>query len=428
MKRVLILLCLGLSLGINAKTVVLLDSIVTETKNKRTAKEIYEYDEYGREKWDIKYVADTKGDFVPETKVRTIYKDTYTVEWQYLWDASCDCWRTNYSKNVSFNAEGLITSVSTAYYIDTEYEFDSKSSITITYKYNAKKLLTEAITEKGTTLEAPTTLSKKEVYSYNSRDSLEKREEYSYQNKAWVGSNKVENIYKDTLGRYRIILQNMPKWNSTTKDFTTNQAKITYHYNIDESETKTIFAYTLGNWYEGQKEVFYYEDGLLMEYNKYSMDSGTGKLYKSDITDNSYDGRGNLTESYCSVYIDGMGWCKSRKYEYKYDDANNCIEYNSWLGDYEQDVWVQSVHYARTFDVYGNILTHTIFSTQNNDVLAIQNYYYSTFEIQDGGEVTEIDNIYSPVKLDVTSKFIRNGQLFIQRGEEVFNAQGERVK
>ena len=45
-----------------------------------------------------------------------------------------------------------------------------------------------------------------------------------------------------------------------------------------------------------------------------------------------------------------------------------------------------------------------------------------------GGGTTEIDNINSSTKLEGLTKFIKDGQLFIQRGDEVFNATGARVK
>ena len=45
-----------------------------------------------------------------------------------------------------------------------------------------------------------------------------------------------------------------------------------------------------------------------------------------------------------------------------------------------------------------------------------------------GGGTTAIDNVNSANQPVGTTKFFRNGQLFIQRGNELFNAQGARVK
>ena len=45
-----------------------------------------------------------------------------------------------------------------------------------------------------------------------------------------------------------------------------------------------------------------------------------------------------------------------------------------------------------------------------------------------GGGTTAIDNVNSATQSVGTIKFFRNGQLFIQRGNELFNAQGARVK
>ena len=45
-----------------------------------------------------------------------------------------------------------------------------------------------------------------------------------------------------------------------------------------------------------------------------------------------------------------------------------------------------------------------------------------------GGETTEVDNLNSSNNYDGAIKFFRNGQLFIQRGDMLFNAQGARVK
>ena len=45
-----------------------------------------------------------------------------------------------------------------------------------------------------------------------------------------------------------------------------------------------------------------------------------------------------------------------------------------------------------------------------------------------GGGTTAIDNVNPSTQSVGTTKFFRNGQLFIQRGNELFNAQGARVK
>ena len=45
-----------------------------------------------------------------------------------------------------------------------------------------------------------------------------------------------------------------------------------------------------------------------------------------------------------------------------------------------------------------------------------------------GGGTTAIDNVHPSTQSVGTTKFFRNGQLFIQRGNELFNAQGARVK
>ena len=44
------------------------------------------------------------------------------------------------------------------------------------------------------------------------------------------------------------------------------------------------------------------------------------------------------------------------------------------------------------------------------------------------GTVTKIDNVNPTTRFDGTTKFLRNGQLLIQRGDEIFNAQGARVR
>ena len=44
------------------------------------------------------------------------------------------------------------------------------------------------------------------------------------------------------------------------------------------------------------------------------------------------------------------------------------------------------------------------------------------------GVITAIDSVNSSAKLDGLTKFIKNGQLLILRGDELFNAQGARVK
>lgn len=388
--NVIVLIMMFLTLCVNAKTIVLLDSTITKSDGRYTAKEEYEYNEYGKEISDVWYAVDTNGDLVPEGKIKTNYHDMSTGFLRYNWDATCDCWRQNYHKRVTFDDDSLILSIYEENIIDTDDKYDTTSKTAITYTYNAKRMVTEILTKKGTTLESSMTYSKKNVYTYNSHDSLATATEYSYQNKTWVGNTKVANSYKDTLGQYRLVLQTMPKWNTITKDFTTNQLKITYSYSEDGSWIKTIFAYALGKWYEAQKEVFYYEDGLLAEYDEYKLDTETAKLYLSAITDYSYDANGNLLSSIKGVYYSGQGWCNFKMEEYTYDEAGNCVEFHSWTGDDDPSVWKHLTHYTQTFDEYGNILTHTSF-TSAGEISLVKNYYYSAKEIQEE-TTTDIDD------------------------------------
>lgn len=73
-------------------------------------------------------------------------------------------------------------------------------------------------------------------------------------------------------------------------------------------------------------------------------------------------------------------------------------------------------HYALTVEAK---------DSEENVVATYSSEFTTTSE---GGGTTEIDKINSSNEFDEATKFIRNGQLYIQRGEELFNAQGARVK
>ena len=66
-----------------------------------------------------------------------------------------------------------------------------------------------------------------------------------------------------------------------------------------------------------------------------------------------------------------------------------------------------------------DIISKTFYDNYNLTIVALE-------EQREKDHPTAIDQILNTQLLD--GKFIRNGQLFIQRGEEIFNAQGARVK
>ena len=73
-------------------------------------------------------------------------------------------------------------------------------------------------------------------------------------------------------------------------------------------------------------------------------------------------------------------------------------------------------HYALTVEAK---------DSEENVVATYSSEFTTTGE---GGGTTAIDKVNPTTQFDGTTKFIRNGQLFIQRGNELFNAQGARVK
>ena len=66
-------------------------------------------------------------------------------------------------------------------------------------------------------------------------------------------------------------------------------------------------------------------------------------------------------------------------------------------------------------------------TAKDSDDAVIASYSSEFTTTNNGGEVTAIDqlNIQSPMS---NVKFVKNGQLFIQQGDKIYNAQGARVR
>lgn len=188
--------------------------------------------------------------------------------------------------------------------------------------------------------------STKNVYSYNTNDSIVSISTYDWESDAWANSLKIENTYDEAGHKTSYFMQ---KWeqgewvNSIKNHMTYNEQglcvlTVRYSWTFDQWE---IFA---------QEETTYDEQGHPTEFRYYSQ------------------GGGNLALLYRILYT--------------FDANGNCTLSNMQYWQYNYNTWREAKKNEYSYDTDGNLLTDTYYgwseSANNWSKLSMEEYAYDT--------------------------------------------------
>ena len=209
---------------------------------------------------------------------------------------------------------------------------------------------------------------------------------------SWNPTTKYEYAYNDKGDQ---IVRKEYKWD--TDHWTTRQLiKSSYTYDTNGRISSSIDTTAISEltWQQILQSVFIYDD--------------SGKQISKETS--LWDAKSET-------------WAKESKYSYTYDADDNLILIlcKSWK-EAEKD-WGDSKKEEMTYDANGYLLTKilSIWTTENNWLqFEKSTYYYHGYN-------TAIDYIETSGNA-LSTKFFRNGQLFIQRGDKTYTVTGQEVK
>ena len=232
------------------------------------------------------------------------------------------------------------------YYLDDEwgmgfayeYIYDEKDRLTTMIDYDAEK---------------------KEDYYYNAQNLVEEIY-YSYFNETWQTYEKTVLSYDED----KHVVLSMRYWmeegiweevSKQTWDYEEGllQATTTYYvngngewegdgrteYHYEEGLcTEEIESYWVGYWYSTSRIVYHYDAQLCYEKIEYGWNEEEWyELYKHSY---DHDASGNLfTEITYYHQPDAQDWTYRDKFEYLYDDDNNCTDYYEYFYYAYDEVW-----------------------------------------------------------------------------------------
>ena len=257
-----------------------------------------------------------------------------------------------------------------------------------------------------------------EDYIYNAQDLVEEIL-YSYYetSEIWVTSGRTVLTYDEDNRvvfslRYVFVDDNWKESSKQTWEYESGLLQNTIYYTYESGEwipfERTDYSYSseglcleeINSWWSEtwkpvSKTVFNYDVHLFcIERIQYGY-SNSGEWLKRNKNSYDYDASGNLsTLFFYSFKTEFQDWACGGKYEYLYDEDNNCIEYNDY--HYHDEAWYLERSYRITYgipkaihiaglplwwDLYGfntplfNKVNHFVV---NNGFLSYQDFHYSS--------------------------------------------------
>ena len=190
-------------------------------------------------------------------------------------------------------------------------------------------------------------------------------------------------------------------------------ATMWYQYSMSGDQWSTLYTYQLANQYDAQ--------GRVSRRNE-SLNTGSGWVLMNR-TDFTYDEQGRVQmESRWSLSAVGNTWSEISRHVYQYgeNDVVEKIFYQFGGGDdYLTYILVpeESTAEKHVMDTYW-----TGYEAEGADGRRI--YYFSEHEVQPSQAIDQITNDPSPM----TNKVIKEGQLFILRGDKAYTIGGQEIK
>ena len=265
----------------------------------------------------------------------------------------------------------------------------------------------------------------KTVYVRNAQGNVVEETLLTGSTDGWKQSSKREYEYNED-GKPTSLIDYT--WNSETNVWTYERKSI-YTYNDSENqEVRITYNWDNGSttwkkYVEYKLQYTYDVDGKMLNYVQ-SVKSATDtwvNLLKYDYTYNS-SGQLVLKRNY-AWDADNSMWNVGGKREYTYDSKGNNILEIVYDWDKASESWKPNTKYEMTYSQHGKLHTEIVSLLSNvNSWIEISKstYYYH-------GEQTAIFNVDVPADLQ-TTKLLRNGQLFIQRGDKTYTVTGQEIK
>ena len=172
----------------------------------------------------------------------------------------------------------------------------------------------------------------KTVISYDEGDRMTLAIGYSYVGGDWMESSKQTWDYEDGLlqANTSYIVNENGEW--------VGDSRAEYLYDDEGLCTEIVNSNWSEIWYPESKTVYHYDNQqLCFEKIEYGYGEGWYELYKSSY---DYDASGNLHTEITFYYQDGtQDWIYRNKFEYFYDEDNNCTDYYEYFYYVYDEMW-----------------------------------------------------------------------------------------
>ena len=363
------------------------DSLHTDYASGTKYKVEYTYDDAGQE---IKQISsEWKTDkWVPYSKTESVYSSTGKIKelTGYTWNATDNVWKPNWQELMTFDTKDSLMSFTKLSWNEDKRYFEPE--VKSEFYYNEKgQRVTEYIYSWNITAGMLEPYSKME-YSYDADGRL-KDCIYDLYYSGWNHSDKTVYTY-DTKGRLTEIDEF--KWNSGTWD-NNKHTEQTYTGNNDIS-TSNKWEWISGAWVPTVYQQYSYDtEYRLLGRDEYHWDSSTPPgswkiFYKNERT---YGAKGNLT-SIIEYRTKSNVLTEDAKIEYTYDDDNNMLTNTNY--NWKSGAW---------------------------ELYCVQERFYHQMTV--GFEQVNSEDVRGK-----SLKVIRNGVMYILRGEEVYSINGLKVR
>ncbi|MBO7618639.1 MAG: T9SS type A sorting domain-containing protein, partial [Bacteroidales bacterium] len=201
----------------------------------------------------------------------------------------------------------------------------------------------------------------KTVLSYDDDDHVTLAMYYGYVDGEWMESSKETWDYEDGL------LQSNTTYYINENGEWVGDRRTEYHYDGDGLCTEMIVSQWSEIWYYESKTVYHF-DAQQQCYEKIEYGYGEGwyELYKNTY---EYDAAGNLHIETTYFYQSGaQDWTYRNRYEYLYDEDNNCTDYYEYFYYVYDETWELE-------EVY-----HTAYGTPGIEYIAGLSLMWDLFE------------------------------------------------
>lgn len=321
----------------------------------------------------------------------------------------------------------------------------------------------------------------KAVYSYDANGRNNLITSYTWSANQWVYGNKTENAF-DANGNITEVITSMwdnnawvnfyrylytydannartsmtyQGWNGTAWE---NSSRYTYKNREDgKCKTSVYYNWVDGKWFEADSNFYSYNaagDMLVIQSFRYHhVESGYDEdgWVRNSYVGYNYNENGQLIQRLAQAWYESTKmFVNNNKYDYEYDEKGDMSHHTysywsneAWKIQYSKDYVYNDAHLLTesivqdctsgtgvnsqkeeyTYDAEGNTLTEILYDWGGSDWVKFSQSQY--FYHYDGSEA--IDQI-NQRPIANSQKLIKDGQIYILRGDKIYTLQGQEVK